>query len=471
VRFRLAAQALKSNLYFLTLLGLTICTPEEPKPGQTCSQLDPNCDGIVEVDVVLVNRLELEHFGSQNIHSITGSLIIGENWDVDNIITSLAPLSELKSIGRDLVIKRNPSLKNLQGLENLTSVGNSILIRYNDSLLSLDGIENIKSNGIAMYLIDNPQLKDISAFAFLTNPKNLLIKGEPELDSLHGLENVVTVENDLELDANAKLINVDPLTNLTSVKGRVLITSNIKLNNLRGLKNVVHVGGDITISGNDDLLTFEAFNGLETVEGDLIIAGNRNLMSMELSVREVKGLLQVGAVDLSFTNLLSVGGNITLYASRYRGFHQLKVVRGDLEIRGTSVEPALGFITLQKVEGGLKLKSSTGDLADFANLQHVDGDLSVSYCTGATVDGLAALTHIAGDVQIEHNSKLEHIDGLNAVAFIGGDLVKIHSNPLLKSHCGIMSVFQNGGTQAQFLTFANSFNPILEELLVGDCKR
>jgi hypothetical protein len=435
--------------------------------------MDPNCDGIVEGDVVLGTETDVQVFGSGNVKSITGSLIIKVGGL--GLITTLEPLIHLESIGGDLVIE-GQIIKNLAGLENLNSVGQSVQLRFNDSLQSIDALKNLTSSNIGILIDQNGRVKDLSGLSFLTNPKVIYIN-EPEIQTLAGLQNVVSIEGNLVI-SSTKIKDVEQLANLTAIGGSLRIWSNASLNNLRGLRNVTEVGRKIDINYNDVLMTFEGLGKVKIINGDLIIA-NRNLLALDLAVEEIKGNLDVvgseSLRELNLFNLRGVDGSISLdgYQLKYAGFNQLTVVHGDLLITGTSIEPAQGFINLEKVEGDLYIGGGrvTADLSDLTNLQRVEGKLTIAGSTLSTLDGLASLEYIADDLVVHYNDHLTNLDGLSAVTFVGGDLIRVHTNPLLRNYCGIVSLFQNGGTQAHLFAAANGYNPTRQELVDGDCKR
>lgn len=437
------------------------------------NECGPGCDGEL-IDVVLVTQSEIDEFGARQIRSIPGSLTIGNGISQSGIHT-LEPLKDLESVGKDLNIFHNTELATLDGLENLKSVGNSLTIQYNVILENIDGIRNLTSSNIGVYLKDNPELADLSPLAFLTNPDTLIIQGA-SVKTLAGLDNVTSIDGPLYIYNCYNLENFDVLENLTSIGGSLTIDYNNKLNNLNGLRNVEEVGGQILIWNNNYMTTFGGFQKLRVVEGDLKIQQNRNMVAIELAVEEVKGSIDMqqnsSLREITFTNLNSVRDGIYLsgHEMTYSGFSALTLVNGDLVIAGESAQANQGFINLQKVAGDLTVTSASGDLDDLANLEFVDGNFKIERSDITSVNGLASLKNIGGNVTIEHNPHLLNLDGLGAVNEIR-DGVKIHSNKILKDFCGLTNVFQNGETDVKLSTFANAFNPTKDQILAGDCSR
>jgi hypothetical protein len=79
-------------------------------------------------------------------------------------LLTLSGLDSLSSIGSDLIIMRNSSLKNLHGMENLVSAG-SILIIDNYSLLNLNGLQSLLHIDYDINIDDNPSLFSISGIS------------------------------------------------------------------------------------------------------------------------------------------------------------------------------------------------------------------------------------------------------------------------------------------------------------------
>src|SRR5690606_20027800 len=68
------------------------------------------------------------------------------------------------SVGGYLRINANSSLDNLDGLSNLTSVGADLVIEYNPSLTDISGLQNIdpasilSTYGLGLYIVGNTSL-------------------------------------------------------------------------------------------------------------------------------------------------------------------------------------------------------------------------------------------------------------------------------------------------------------------------
>ena len=61
-----------------------------------------------------------------------------------------------------VIIARNATLTDLNGLENITSIGEFLIIDDNDSLTSLSAFSNITSVGRNLYIINNLSLASLT---------------------------------------------------------------------------------------------------------------------------------------------------------------------------------------------------------------------------------------------------------------------------------------------------------------------
>ncbi len=244
------------KLYLLFLLLIFSCNNETLD-----TQEEASCDGGTFVGrVVLTTQAEVNEFGSNCYTKIDGSLRLGitSTWE-DLDIVDLSPLSSLTEIystdeeygfgGRLLVHLKN--LPSLYGLHNITSVG-SLNIAYCFELTDFSGLNSLKKIGRF------PEIEN------WTGSQTLIIRANPKLASLDGLNNLESVAKDVMIFANPNLQNINALENLIEVKGvfttqgtiastsAMISTGNVELDNLCGLQNLIVNGtyGDIVISGN-----------------------------------------------------------------------------------------------------------------------------------------------------------------------------------------------------------------------------
>ncbi len=157
-------------------------------------------------------------------------------------ITSLYGLKVVTSILGDLIIGYpswagggNPLLTTLEGLNNLAFIGGNLLIGNlwgnGHNLINLSGLESLISIGA-----------------------NLEIQFNNQLASLSGLEGLTSIGGNLEVAHNVELMNLTGLEELDSIEGDLWISNNHSLTNLTGPNNLALIGGTLTISNHMNCL-------------------------------------------------------------------------------------------------------------------------------------------------------------------------------------------------------------------------
>jgi hypothetical protein len=117
---------------------------------------------------------------------IGGYLTINDN----NILTNLTGLEHLTEMGLSVHIYNSPALLSLTGLDSLTSIGGFVSIFNNASLNNLTGLGKLKSIGYYLAIDNNNAMTSLNGVDNLTNIYEIIIDGNPVLNSLIGLENI-----------------------------------------------------------------------------------------------------------------------------------------------------------------------------------------------------------------------------------------------------------------------------------------
>ncbi|MEM7371987.1 MAG: FlgD immunoglobulin-like domain containing protein [Bacteroidota bacterium] len=194
----------------------------------------PDCTG----DILLSSQAEVDAF---NCTTVDGGLVIA-----GGDITDLSALSNLTSIGEDLILGDNDLLTNVDPLTSLATIGGSFLLDRNDALNNLDGLSSLQSVGGEITFVDNGALADVDGLSALTTVGgNLRILGNDFLGNVDGLSSLSSVGGDLEIAGQDVLLNVDGLSALTFVGGQIFFQSNDLLENINGLSSVVSVGSGV----------------------------------------------------------------------------------------------------------------------------------------------------------------------------------------------------------------------------------
>ena len=130
----------------------------------------------------------------------------------------------------------------------------------NPLLVNLNGLEGITvfyppgTGAIDIRIENNTMLADISALSNLTPDseiERLLIKDNPSLNSLNGLQGIENaVTQYLEIINNDSLISLDGLNNITGVYDELTIEDNNNLSSLNGLESIQNID-NLNILNND----------------------------------------------------------------------------------------------------------------------------------------------------------------------------------------------------------------------------
>ena len=197
-------------------------------------------------------------------------------------ITNLNGLSNLTSIGEDLLISHNPLLTSLEGLENLVSVGFFLVdISYNDALINLNGLNNLTS--VAMLNIsNNNSLTSLSGLDNLTNiEEGISIHRNYMLNNMSGLENVTYIEGSLTISENIGITSLDGFNQLDSIDEGLTIQKNYSLQNITALSNLRKIGNNLKINKCNELVNLIGLENLTSIGGRLDIYENNDLESLE----------------------------------------------------------------------------------------------------------------------------------------------------------------------------------------------
>ncbi len=157
------------------------------------------------VDGLIVFGRDMDAFtgftGLESLESITGSN--GLALDKVNILT-LQGLDNLQEVSN--LFLTNTTLQNLESLSNLTSIGGDVMIKGNSNLVNLEGLNSVIS---------------ISGDLDFSYVNNLL--------SLQGLEELRTIGGFLSIVYNEKLNDLSDLGNVESISGQLSIFQNQSL--------------------------------------------------------------------------------------------------------------------------------------------------------------------------------------------------------------------------------------------------
>jgi len=244
--------------------------------------------------------------GLEELDSIAGHLVIHNN----NALIHFQGLTNLKFVGQILSIHTNPVLEDLSGLENLETVDSTLYIASNAGLESIQALSNITWAKSGIVISDNPALTSLWGLNNIVETGGIYIHLNHTLINLDGLNNLNTIKYSLYIQENNSLTTIEALSNLLYIYKHsdgyigMAIGGNPSLQSLGGLENIVKIEGDIDINNNDALPNLMGFPALTTLDGDLAIMENNGLFNLSGldSLRQINGYLTV-SYNSSLTSL------------------------------------------------------------------------------------------------------------------------------------------------------------------------
>ncbi len=263
---------------------------------------------------------------------IVGDLKIGAYSGTD--ITNISGLSQLTSIGGDLLVWNNNNLTSLTGLENVEANSIGGLGIYNnlslttceaqnicDYLTSPNGTVNIYNNAVGC---NSPQ--DI-AFA-CGNALSCLPFGNYYFYSQADIDNFGNYADCSELEGTVRISGIDinnlnGLNSVASCNGDLFISENSILADLSGFDNLASIGGDFTLENNPALVNLSGLGNLETISEKFRIVNNDSLVNF------------MGADSLSsIGEYIDINDNDAL--ASLIGLENLSFIGGVLEIKNNN---------------------------------------------------------------------------------------------------------------------------------------
>lgn len=193
-------------------------------------------------------------------------------------------------------------------------------------------------------------------------------------------------------DDTTKTSNINDLSGLNfirEIQGSLSIKNNTLLTTLKGLESLMKVSEDVEINNNAKLINILAFKPNQPIGKSIIVS--RNPVLEEIAFHSVN-----------------------------------KEINGDFIVKNNpSIKIFGGFQNLEKVKGDLIFHDIVGNVfsGGAAKIHTVEGNLSVQHNPNMTfLHILRLLEYVGGDFIFRNNPKMGGIY-INAVKFIGGDLI------------------------------------------------
>ncbi len=223
---------------------------------------------------------------------------IGGDLVISDIAAADAGLLRIHTIGGDLLVIDNASLKSIDDMKAIESIGGSIRIERNNALTGIEIANILVTLGGDIDIHDNPDIDVVDGFTLLPVARAITITGNDLLEGIDGFDNVLTVDN-VTLADNEELTWLVGFVNVQTVTGTLTIADNVDLGSLAGFEITTEIGslqitgngmnalakfllltdvnGDMTLSGNGLMTLISGFTALQRVDGDLTIHDHLNL--------------------------------------------------------------------------------------------------------------------------------------------------------------------------------------------------
>lgn len=214
-----------------------------------------------------VNAFPANHPGCTQID---GFLTIGASNDGSaGGITDLTPLSQITSVGGDLLVEFALGLESLDGLDNLASVGGDVRLNSNDNLADLTALANLTTVGGLLEVRLNQSLTSLEGLGSLSSTGgNVSIRLNDGLTDLQGLEGLVDVGGAVSVEANPALQSMNGLAP-QSVGAAFWVKGNPQLTDLSAASGLTSIGGALNLQDNTALASLEDLAGVTALGGYL----------------------------------------------------------------------------------------------------------------------------------------------------------------------------------------------------------
>ena len=419
------------------------------------------------------------HLSRKN-HNSRRNLIIGYEFELSRSdITDLTPLSNITHIKRNLVIRRNGQLVNLNGLHNLQSVtGGDFRLEYNyqlttvdfpelqtlegyfevsnnDRLTTLGNFPVLQTMGRFFYVLDNdslttlgnfPALRSISEhFSVIENNRLTTLGNFPVLTSIGlGFYNVYVPSlfrrlRKLSLNRVSLVVEFNPELPDDSVRSKLIkflpggssaVRGYIFIN--RDIPSRTYLG-DITVSTQAEVSAlFTTLIYIDSIDGDLTIGYTDND-----STSDITNLALLG-------DIAHITGNLVIQQNgqlvNQKSLTNLQTIGGYFSVSNNARLTALDFSKLQTIGGNFTVSNNARLIAfdlskletirDFPKLQTIGGNFTVSNNARLTAFDFSKLQTIEGSFQVNNNDGLTSFGNFTKLQTIEG-YVDVNNNDRL----------------------------------------
>mmetsp|Transcript_88251 Transcript_88251/g.227571 ORF Transcript_88251/g.227571 Transcript_88251/m.227571 type:complete len:625 (+) Transcript_88251:138-2012(+) len=391
------------------------------------------------------------------LHGLEGITAIGA-FDVwkSEALHDISALGGAKGSVTGIDINGAPALKSLHGLEGITGVTKTITIWHADGLQDISALSGVKGSitGWGVHIGYCEALESLHGLEGITEARTLRVRNTTRLRSLRGLEGITTV-GDLRIQSNLALQNISALCGINGsnvvgflndgTRTEIIIEGNPSLQSLQGLEGVAAIDS-LLLHSNQALKDISALSGAKgIVGGDL--AG--------ISILDCPALESLHGLE-GITGVTGWGGGIRLVGNpSLRDVSALSWLRG--EVGGIHIHNNTALKSLHGLEGitsvtpGFRMGpvtswsqlasvSVSGNclLQDLSGLRGLQGNVmelaikdSPALLSLHGLEGIAAVSHLL----LQNNRVLQDISGLGGIrGGITGGLVIRRCSALMSLH-------------------------------------
>ena len=265
-----------------------------------------------------------------------------------------------------------------------------------------------------------------------THTGDISVTTQAEVDALRTslTAGVTRIEGNVTIGPASGMSDINdlsPLAAITEIIGNVIVRRNPDLPNLMGLNQLQTIWGDFGVYGNDDLTSLGDFPALQFIGGDFVVgrydAGNDDLTSLG-----------------DFPALQSIGDRFSVLSNdlltSLGDFTALQSIGGYFNVSSNNALTSLGdFTALQSIGGYFNVSSNNvlTSLGDFPALQSIGDRFSVlSNDLLTSLGDFTALQSIGDGFYVSNNDDLTSLRDFPALQSIG-DRFSVFSNDLLTS--------------------------------------
>lgn len=162
-----------------------------------------------------------------------------------------------------------------------------------EDLSALAGLKRVSGT---LEISQNPELDDLHGLEQLEQVGALTLRNNPDLGDLSGLDGLVRAAH-VTIDHNG-IYRASGISNLAEV-GDLSITNNAKLNSLEGFSALKHARS-VHVEGNPRLCARHMLPALERVDGEINVSNNRGVSAPDL--RGLLGRVERGLAQPAVAN-------------------------------------------------------------------------------------------------------------------------------------------------------------------------